>query len=453
MRAIRLLAITAGVVAGFALSLSAQTTPAPLTLEDLEQRALASNPTLAQARAVIDASRGRATQAGLLPNPTIGYSGDEISRGQVIRGGEHGFFVEQMIPLGGKLGLSRSIFQRETTQAEQLAEAQRLRVINSVRILFYETLAAQRRVDVRERLARLALEAVDVSQQLFNTGAADQPDVLQAQIEAQQEQVALTTARNDLFAVWRRLGSMVGDPALPVSPLNGTIDAKVPELDSDAVIARVLAENPELRAARAAVDAREASVTRARREPVPDLVVRGGPRYNRELLETNGRPVGWEAAVEVGVTVPLFNRNQGAIAASTANLTRAQREVSRLELSLRTRAAEAFDTYLSALRTSDSYRNEILPRAEEAYRLYLSRYRQMAAAYPQVLIAQRTVFQANEQYVVAAEQAWRAALQLDGLLLVGGLDAPNVPGEETGNDSRSMEGMGPPGVGGRSRQQ
>src|SRR5262245_37190924 len=71
----------------------------PLTLEELEQMALQYNPTLGQAARQVEAAQGRAQQAGLWPNPTIGYTGDEISRGPVIRGGEHGFFVEQRIPL------------------------------------------------------------------------------------------------------------------------------------------------------------------------------------------------------------------------------------------------------------------------------------------------------------------------------------------------------------------
>ena len=86
-----------------------------LTLAELERMALENNPTLPQALSGIEAARGRATQAGLLPNPTVGYTGSEISGGPIIRGGEHGLFVEQTIPLGGKLGLSRQIFNREAT--------------------------------------------------------------------------------------------------------------------------------------------------------------------------------------------------------------------------------------------------------------------------------------------------------------------------------------------------
>ncbi|MGH9838475.1 MAG: hypothetical protein ACREEM_06805, partial [Blastocatellia bacterium] len=46
-----------------------------MTLADLERMALEGNPTMAQAEAAIRASEGRRVQAGLLPNPVIGYTG------------------------------------------------------------------------------------------------------------------------------------------------------------------------------------------------------------------------------------------------------------------------------------------------------------------------------------------------------------------------------------------
>lgn len=407
---------------------AAQPSAPLLTLAELEARAVARNPTLAEAAAEVQAAHGRARQAGTLPNPTIGYTGDEISWGPVIRGGEHGFFVEQTVPLGGKLRLSRRIFDREATQAEALADAQRLRVLTDVRMLYYAALASQRRVEVRARLASLAAEAVGVSRQLFNTGAADSPDVLESEVEARRAELSLESARNDRYRVWRRLASFVGDLDLTPQPLDGTIEAPVPELDRDAVVQQVLTQSPELKAARAAVERARAALLRAQREPVPDLVVRGGPRYNRELLERNGQPVGWEAAVDVGLVVPLFNRNQGAIAETRADVGRAEQEVTRLELELRSRVADAFDEYLTTERSAEAYRNDVLPRAERSYELYLTRYREMAAAYPQVLIAQRTWFQATDQYIDSAENAWRSALELEGLLLTGGLDPAASPG-------------------------
>ena len=420
-----------------------------LTLADLERMALENNPTLPQALSGIEAARGRATQAGLLPNPTVGYTGSEISGGPTIRGGEHGLFVEQTIPLGGKLGLSRQIFNREATQAEAFRDVQRQRILTDVRILYYEALAAERRVDVRQRLAALGAEAVTVTRQLFNTGAADRPDVLTSEIEARQLHVALETAQNDRYRVWHRLAALLGDASLAPRPLDGSIDAPVPELQREAVVQDILAQSPELKATRAAIERSQAALLRARREPVPDLILRGSGQYNRELLETNGRPVGWEAGVEVGFTIPLFNRNQGAVAESRAELGRAGKELTRVELMLQARAADVFDEYLTNLRNAETYRNEIVPRAEESYRLYLARYREMAAAYPQVLVAQRTLFQVTDEYIQAAAAAWMASLQLQGRLLEGGLDAPMRVGEAATGAGTSMPGSGMGAVGAR----
>jgi cobalt-zinc-cadmium efflux system outer membrane protein len=229
----------------------------------------------------------------------------------------------------------------------------------------------------------------------------------------------------------------VNDVSLTPRPLAGSIDAQPPELQRDGVVQQILNQSPELTAARAAVERGQAALKRARREPVPDLTVRGGPNYNRELLEGNGKPVGWEAAVDVGVTIPLFNRNQGGIAESRAGLARAEQELTRLQLSLQSRAADVFNEYLTNLRNAETYKTEIVPRAEESYRLYLARYREMAAAYPQVLVAQRTLYQVSDEYVRSAEMAWMASLQLQGLLLGGGLDASPRVGESLGAGGQS----------------
>jgi cobalt-zinc-cadmium efflux system outer membrane protein len=207
-------------------------------------------------------------------------------------------------------------------------------------------------------------------------------------------------------------------------PLAGSIDAALPELEREPAMRTILDQSPELRAARVDLEMARAATARARRETTPDLFLRGGSVYNREQGEDTGRPIGWEGTLEAGVTVPLFNRNAGGIAASRAEEARAQMEVTRLELSLQSRAAAQFSSYLTARRAAEAYRSEILPRAEEAYRLYLSRYREMAAAYPQVLVAQRTFFEMSSAYLESLGDAWRAALRLQGLLAGDGLDAP-----------------------------
>jgi cobalt-zinc-cadmium efflux system outer membrane protein len=428
MRCLLPLLVVFGLLAPPALAQTKTTTP-PITLSELEELALHNNPTATAAAAGIDAARGRTQQAGAWPNPVIGYSGTEIKTGSVDVQGEHGFFVEQTIPLGGKLRLSRDVFQKTIDRAAAVQDLQRLRILGSVRQTFYSVLLTERRIQVQEGLTALASEAVGVTAQLFNVGAADRPDYLEIEIESRRLQLQLNRSKNELFAVRAQLAALTGVRDVATRPIAGTIDAAIPELEREQVLRTLLEQSPELRAARAEVERTRAVTARAKRETYPDLFLRGGSAYNRERGEDTGRPFGWEGSLEAGISVPLFNRNAGGIAASRAEETKAQAEVTRLELALQSRAVSQFANYLTALRASDAYRSEILPRAEEAYRLYLSRYREMAAAYPQVLVAQRTLFEMSNEYLENLDDAWRAALQLQGFLAGDGLDTPAAASE------------------------
>jgi cobalt-zinc-cadmium efflux system outer membrane protein len=396
---------------------------AALPLADLERMALEKNPTLAQAQAAADVSRGRARQAGLYPNPNVAFAATEISKGPVIRGGEQGLLVQQNIPLGDRFGLGRQVFEQEVQRAESVAKAQRLRVLNSVRVLFYRALAAQRKVELRQTLVSLYQNAVSTTRQLVNVGQADAPDLLEIEIEHLQAENAVIEARNDLAAIWSGLTAVIGDPELVPAPLAGALD-ELPSLDIQNAVNTLLRDSPEVKAAQSDVARSELALRQARAGRIPDLVVGAGVHYNRERLETGGRPIGWQGSVEVGIELPLFNRNQGAIDAARAELEKANREVDRVRLSLRARLAPVYRDYLNLRDLAVKYNEGMLPRARRAFELYEAGFRQMAAAYPQVLIARRTMLQLQEQYDETLALAWEKAIVIQGMLLEGGLDTP-----------------------------
>jgi cobalt-zinc-cadmium efflux system outer membrane protein len=299
-----------------------------------------------------------------------------------------------------------------------------------VRILYYEALGAQQLVEVREMLARLASEAVGVTGELFNVGQADRPDLFQIEIESQRAQLDLVVAENERDQVWQQLGAVVGNPFLKRSRLVGDLERGLPVMDQDAMLTKLLNESPEVLRARAGVERAKAAVARAKAEPTPDLFVRMGFGYNLELLERdavlNGRRTGPEGQVEIGMRIPIFNRNQGEIAAAGAEVDMAEREARRVELMLRARFASALRSYQNSLRVAAQYEKQIIPRAQQAYDMYLRSFKQMAAAYPQVLIAQRTLFQVRADHIRALVDAWQNATRIQGYLLMGGLDAPGV---------------------------
>lgn len=427
--------------------------PGPaMTLAEVERIAMQNNPTLAQAEAAIRAAQGRRRQAGLWPNPVVGYQLEEGALRAFNQKAEHFGFVEQTILLGGKLRKSQRIFEKEVAQAEIESAAQKQRVLNTVRILYYEALHAQQQVDLRTELARIAGEAVKTTSELVNVGQADRPDYLESEVQFQQVELELVSARNDLEQVWRLLTSVIGEPRMKPMRLAGDLEEGIPALDQETLFATLMRESPEIKSARVEIERAQAVLVRARAERVPDLFLRGAAGYSTELVETTrgsaGR-TGTEISFQIGFTLPVFNRNRGAIAAAHAEIAIAERELNRLELAMRVRLAQAFRDYNNALDAVKRYREVILPRAQMAYNLYLNSFRQMAASYPQVLISQRTMFQVREQYLDSLVSLRQRAIEIEGFLLTGGLDAPRIRARDV--ERVEMTGTGSDGQGSASR--
>jgi cobalt-zinc-cadmium efflux system outer membrane protein len=405
--------------------------PTILNLEALEHLALERNPTLLQASANIEAAQGRAQQAGLCPNPTVGYAGERI--GAAGTAGEmQGLFIDQTIVTAGKLRLNRDRFAQEVSQTTALALAQQYRVLNSVRTRFYQLLAWQRLLDVRSELLKVADDAMETTEGLLNVGAANEPDLLQARIEARQERVALENARTQYEAAWRQLAALVGAPELPASRLEGDLEAGVPMPDFNATLAHLLEASPEIQVALAEMARTEIGLKREQVEPIPNVQMRVANGYDFETR----RDV---TSVQVGVRLPIFDKNQGNIHTARAQVAYAQAELRRVQLSLNQRLARAYARYRTAAATVQTYGKDTLPDAKKAYELYLESFRQRRAAWPQVLVAQRTYFQISVDYNEALADMRSAEVAILGLLLVDGLSEPVNARSPGGGQRRGRE--------------
>jgi cobalt-zinc-cadmium efflux system outer membrane protein len=289
--------------------------------------------------------------------------------------------------------------------------------------LFYQILAAQRLVVVRQNLAKLAADVTQTSRQLGNVGQADRPDILQAEVEQQQANVSLRVGQQNLQAVWRVLAAVIGKPDLAIVHLAGDLDA-FPDLNYEEWVATTIRESPEVKLAQQAVEREQASLLQAKKAPIPDLQVTGILAQNYEPLDTTRKPTGLQGGAQIGVQLPIFNRNQGSVAAAKGEIESAKQELARVKLKLQRDLASMFRDYDSARLIAQQYKSEMLPRAEEAYRLYQTSYQQMAGAYPQVLISQRTLFQLEAEYVQALENVWLTSLVIRGFGLMDGLSEP-----------------------------
>jgi cobalt-zinc-cadmium efflux system outer membrane protein len=396
-----------------------------LSLQSFESAALTYNPTIAEAQAIVRRTQQQAAQARLYPNPSIGYSGEHI-RGGSYRGGEQGAYIQQQIVLGGKLGLRSNIYRQQAAAALTGVNVQQTSVEGAVEQAFYHALAAQSLVQLQQRQRLLALDAVTTAHHLLNLGQADAPDILQAEIDAEQDGIADQDAQRDYLRSFARLAAISGQPNLPPAPLEGELAAP-PILQTAPLIDSIVAGSPDIRRARQQVSVAEARTHAAAREAIPDLTIRAGEWWSGEPLPGTNAAAGPMSFVDAGIKLPLWNRNQGNTDAAKAELQRAQLDLSRQELALRQSAANIAEAYNAARFEAEQYRDQILPRAERACQLYQQKYLQMAAAYPQLLHARQTRLQVESTYIHALASEWSGAIALTHATLTEGLAQPGNP--------------------------
>lgn len=395
-------------------------TQSGLTLEELEQIAFQNNPTLVQAQTRIGMSQGRALQAGLYPNPTVGYDGEQMGIRGAPGGERQGVFLQQEIVTAGKLRLSRAKYVEEAAQAQVMASAQQQRVLNGVRIGFYEVLAAQSMIEIHRTLTQNAEDAEKTTEQMVNVGQANDSDYLQAQVEARRTRVELRVAERRYRNLWQHLAALAGIPEMESVPLSGNLENGRSRLDHDSLLADLLACSPELQAAYREVARDQIGLQRERVEPIPNLNVRAATGYNFESRNQT-------TDLSIGIRIPLFDRNQGTIRQAEEELRRAQADVHRVELSLRQRFADAFNRYETAWESVEDFREESLPRARRAYELTEKNFKERRAAWPQVQVARRTYWQLQDEYIRDLLSLRKAEVELTGMLLIDGLTEPAGP--------------------------
>jgi cobalt-zinc-cadmium efflux system outer membrane protein len=264
-------------------------------------------------------------------------------------------------------------------------------------------------------------DAVQTTEELANVGQANEPDLLQARVEASRARVALRNAENRYRGSWERLVSLVGAPELRPTALDDQmLDAQAAPLDFDATLADLLRRSPQVQAALAEIRRSQIMVQRERREPIPNVTIQAIVGRNYEFNITT-------AGVQASLPLPIFNRNQGTVREALSDLARDHAEHERVVLSLRDRLADAATRYDDALQSVDVFRTETLPLARRAYEVQLANFRQRRAAWPQVIVTRRTLFELDQEYVQSLLELRRAEIEIGGMLLVDGLSPPDTP--------------------------
>ncbi|MEZ6135770.1 MAG: TolC family protein [Pirellulaceae bacterium] len=389
--------------------------PAGLTLEQLQSLALQHNPSMCSAAALIQAARGRAYQVGLQANPSVGIDFQQLASGG--RAEQYGISLGQKIIRSEKRNLNRSIELHEVQRLEQEYLKVRRRVLTDVNLAYIRTLRAQRQIDVTRELLEIDEQALTIAQQLFAAMEVARTDVLRAEVEVENAQVALRDAELRHIAAWRELQAVTGQPGLPSAALAGDLFAAPQSVDFDSVLAILQTQSPEMAALEAAIERARCNLRRQQIEPLPDVQIDGLLNWR-----DNGINGDADAGLAVSVPLPVWDKNRGAIQEARYQLTAANEDMQRLRFAFGSRLAPVFERFNSAKQRVESYRDRIMPKAEETIKLVRKTYEMGEVNFDSLLQTQRTYTQIRLAYIDALEQLRVAEAEIDGLLLSGSLN-------------------------------
>ncbi|MBX7166485.1 MAG: TolC family protein [Pirellulales bacterium] len=378
---------------------------AALTLPQAQSLALGSHPRLRNAAASVQAAGGRAWQAGAYPNPSVFSASPQWSGAQ----SQYNVYLQQTLVTANKLRLDQAAAVREVNQAQFAWTRAHFDVLTGVRGAFYTLLVEQQRVSVNHRLVELTSRSYELAERMLKSQEISRQDVLPFGIERDRARLALLGAETAVIQARRELAVAMGIPQLEIGAINGDLAAPLPRFDLAALQQTVAANHADVGAARAAVSRNMFRLARARAEPIPDLVFQGG--YQRQI-----EPAQDQALFQVGMVVPLWNRNQGAITAAQAEVAAARADTLRWQLDLAQQVADAWSAYEIATQQVETFQRQVLPKAMESVRLQQQRLARGEGDVIGLVSSQRTLADVELAALNAQQNRWQSAIVIADLL-------------------------------------
>ena len=389
---------------------------------DLVRRALASNAQLAATRLEIDRARARLRQAGLRPNPSVDF---EQQNGVFNSPGERGTTIGFSVPLelAGQRGRRIDLAQAELEASEADVADRERRLASEVRLAFIETLSALRELEVTQSLYALDVETARVAEARVEEGDAAplELNLLRAEVDRLRARRALFEGR--LQASAARLKQLVGvapDEQLQfrealMSPL-----LPDPPASLDAAVEIALRTRPDLRFARLSEAVALAGYRLVKAQAAPQVTA--FVQYSDVLGTFDDTPIGVLndrdrlLAFGVSVTLPIFNRNQGAKAEARLAITQAQKRREFTESVVRAEVTAAYRRYEAAQSSVQTYERGVIERSEQNVQTMRAAYQVGAFRVTELLAEQRRLVDMQREMTEALAERYRALAELRAAL-------------------------------------
>lgn len=412
--------------------LEAQQIPT-VTLDEAVRRAQQALPSVVQARSSVRTAEAqvRSAKGAYLPslsanstgasNFSAGPSRTDPVTGQVISGDRTSTSVSMGLSASIDLftGFRRGADSRSARATRTAAEAsltdQEFQAAFSATTQFFDALAAQQLLTVRDASVKLAEQQLAISNAKLRVGQATRSDSLRSLVNLGTAQSNLITAQSDVARTQAALGRTIGVAGRVQAADDSSFYQTKVVLDTVQLTNEALARSPQVQAAEATATAAAASVKSARAQYFPTLALSGNTNWSGN----NALDYHLYAArgLTLGLSWPIFNRFQREQAIETRLASQDNAEAQAADTR---RAVQSALTTQYAVLDAARIRIEIsrtsIEAAEEDLRVVNARYQGGAATILDVLTSQQALAQARVDAVNARFDYLKAKAQIEALI-------------------------------------
>jgi cobalt-zinc-cadmium efflux system outer membrane protein len=341
-----------------------------VTEPELLARALASNPRFAALRQEIAIARGGVAQARLRPNPSLSVGGLKEVSGEDDR-----FNIGGAVPLElfGRRARRTEVAERklDATQAT-VADEERL-LTREVRMRFAQTVAAVRNLEFVEQLLQANRQFLKLMEDRVREGAAPSLDADEVRVEVNRIDALRIDYQAKAEIAMLALKEVIGIPPGESLRIKGSLEQAALPFDEIQLLQLALTHRPDLAARRATEATAVADLRRQQAEAKPDATFsasyeRPNTGFALRAFDSTGnlRPIRQSfnyAVFGIQISLPLFNRNQGAIVAATAEINSARSKIAAADLVIRHEVAQNLVRYKGGQERAAIYRTGVRDQA------------------------------------------------------------------------------------------
>jgi outer membrane protein, heavy metal efflux system len=381
-----------------------------LSLDAAFERALGDAPGLRAAEQARVGAEAGVQQADRAPNPTLDFGAENFAGGKQYQSfdrAETTLSLSQRLEWGGDRVARTQLAAAEVAAARATGGVRRQDILHDVEMAYLAAQKAGAELQValnRAALAREIVETVDrrvkAARDPLLAGTRSRALLAEAEIAVESARQVERAAKARLASFWGGDGDFSLDLALFEQPAIGSGAGEV--------------ASPELALALAREGRAEAEIAVESARGSQDPTVSAGLRYFHETDE---------AALVVGVSIPLplWDRNDGAVARAEAERSRLRYETEAIRRNIQREADTARSQMAIARAEVEAIDARLLPMADEALAQARQGYNAGGFSYLDVLEAQRILVEARLQRISALHSFHTARVTL--ARLTGGYTA------------------------------